>query len=106
LCAEPAPRWPTAIVCADDLAALQAMRAGELRGIAVPERVSVIGSGNQAFGALTSPPLTTVDIPWIAAGEAAADRLLAWHEQRPVQEPTLTAKLVIRRSCGPARGFT
>jgi len=106
LCTEPAPRWPTAIVCADDLAALQVVRAGELRGIAVPEAVSVIGSGNQPFSALTSPPLTTVDIPWRAAGEAAAARLLAWHEQRPGQEATLTAKLVVRRSCGPARGFT
>jgi len=104
--AEPVRRWPTAIVCADDLSALEAVRAGELRGIAIPEAVSVIGCGNQPFSALTSPPLTTVDIPWRAAGEAAAASLLAWHEQRQAQAVTLTAKLVVRRSCGPARSFT
>jgi len=106
LCTKPAPTWPTAVICGDDLAALRVMRAAELRGVAVPGAVSVIGSGNQPFSALTSPPLTTVDIPWRRAGEAAADRLLAWREQRPPQEAALTAKLVIRRSAGPARGFT
>lgn len=106
LCATPATEWPTAIVCADDLAALEVVRAGDLRGIAVPNAVSVIGNGNHPFCALASPPLTTVEVPWTLAGATAADRLLAWREQRCAGVVALNAKLVLRRSCGPPCGFT
>jgi DNA-binding LacI/PurR family transcriptional regulator len=51
---------PDGIVTASDIIAMSAIRALDERGIAVPERVSVVGYDDVFVAAHTSPPLTTV----------------------------------------------
>lgn len=65
----------TAILCANDLLALGAIREIHIRGLAVPDDVSVIGYDDADFAAALAPPLTTVYQPSHRMGEAAAELL-------------------------------
>lgn len=58
---------PTAIICANDLMAVGALRELRERGLRVPQDVSVTGFDNIKMSEFCSPPLTTVNIPrdWI-----------------------------------------
>jgi DNA-binding LacI/PurR family transcriptional regulator len=51
---------PDAIFAASDVAAISAIWAIRDAGLRIPEDIAVIGVGNIAEGAITSPPLTTV----------------------------------------------
>jgi LacI family transcriptional regulator, galactose operon repressor len=93
---------PTALVCGDDLLALAVLQACALRGIVVPDQLSVVGCGDLPFAAHASPALSTLRIPGAAVGAAAVDQLL---ERLAGGAPTgrsIPVKLVIRRSSGPA----
>lgn len=96
------PGMPTALLCSDDLVALEVVQRCHRRGIAVPDALSVIGYGDRPFAAAAVPALTTIRIPAAALGEAAVDHLLALRAGRPIPPPSVPAKLVIRRSSGPA----
>ena len=67
---------PTAFVAGNDMIALGAMKALQERGIAVPQDISLIGFDDIAFGAVSSPSLTTVHLDNRAMGETAVKRLL------------------------------
>lgn len=69
-----APR-PTAIVVSTDTLAIGVLRAALLRGIRVPEELSVIGFDDIAMASVTVPSLTTVRMP-IAPMAAEAIELL------------------------------
>jgi LacI family transcriptional regulator len=81
-----APRWltdlpkPCGVFCADDHRALVVLDWCRFAGIAVPERIAVVGADNEVLWCETSlPSLSSVAIPWRRIGfEAAAwvDRLL------------------------------
>jgi len=47
----PCAEWPTALVCANDLVALGAMRRLARMGLSLPGDMSVVGCDNQYFGA-------------------------------------------------------
>jgi LacI family transcriptional regulator len=51
---------PTAILCTDDMEALQAIRAAYRLGLRVPEDVQIVGVGNSTEGQDYDPALTTV----------------------------------------------
>jgi len=68
---------PDAIFCANDALATAALRAAADRGLKVPGQIAVLGFGDFAVAAHTSPALTTVRIPGRAIGEGAARALLA-----------------------------
>jgi DNA-binding LacI/PurR family transcriptional regulator len=90
----------TALVAFNDLLAIGVLRRLGERGVAVPDRVSVVGY-DDIFGAdFCSPPLTTVAGPVDEAGRALVDVLLAGRE--PVPVVTLPTHLRIRNSTGPA----
>ena len=55
------PEPPTAVFSANDLMALQLMRAAHELGVSIPTDLSVVGFDNIPEGALGEPPLTTVD---------------------------------------------
>jgi DNA-binding LacI/PurR family transcriptional regulator len=97
------PVPPTAVVCADDLAALAALKACAAAGCAVPGRMSIVGCGDTAFAALAMPALTTLRIPGAALGREAVRLWLAAREQAPAVHAPLRCKLIVRGSSGPPR---
>ncbi|HEY8424955.1 MAG TPA: LacI family DNA-binding transcriptional regulator [Limnochordales bacterium] len=91
---------PRAIFCSNDLMALGAMTALHERGIAVPERVAVMGYDDLYFAATSVPPLTTVRQP-IAEMGAIAFRMvtrLARGERLDTERVLLETELVVRGS--------
>lgn len=55
--------WPTAIICSSDTVALGVLRGLAIRGLRVPEQVSVTGYDDLALTRLTSPQLTSIRQP-------------------------------------------
>ncbi|GAA1758406.1 LacI family DNA-binding transcriptional regulator [Luedemannella helvata] len=93
---------PTAIACANDLAAVGVIRGLVRRGRRVPGDVSVVGYDDLDFAALLHPALTSVRTPVRELGRAAARMLLDEggddHHHAEVRfEPTLA----VRDSTGP-----
>jgi LacI family transcriptional regulator len=94
---------PTAIVAANDLMAMGAMRELRKAGLRVPEDVSVVGFDNIMFAELTDPPLTTVALPREEIGRAAIEALLhmVTSDSKEGREYKITPKLIVRESTGP-----
>ena len=63
---------PTAFYAASDLMAMAALRALYQLGIRVPDQVAVIGMSNIEMSQYANPPLTTIDVPTVEMGIAAA----------------------------------
>jgi LacI family transcriptional regulator len=93
----------TAVVAANDLMALGAVRACREAGVRVPEDVSVVGYDDLGLARLSVPALTTVRYPRRAAGAVAVRLLLEAREGRAPRGVLLPARLVVRESTGPAR---
>ncbi|MEE4420316.1 LacI family DNA-binding transcriptional regulator [Streptomyces bugieae] len=88
----------TAVVAANDTAALGVCAALRDRGLRVPEDVSVAGFDDLPFSADAAPALTTVRLPLAEAG-ARAGRLVTGREERPPGGlATLPAELMVRGS--------
>ena len=51
---------PTAVICSNDMTAIGVLRAAYLRGLRVPQDLSVIGLDDIDFAEFTLPPLTTI----------------------------------------------
>ena len=97
---------PTAILCANDLVALGALRAAREAGLECPEQISLVGFNDIPFAEFFAPPLTTVRIPQREMGVLAAGLLLAAIEAQPITTRRLLveAHLVVRGStAAPAR---
>ena len=69
-------RLPRAFFVSSDLMALAVLRALSEMGVPVPGRVAVIGLTNLEMSRYSNPPLSTVEVPTEAMGEAAAETLL------------------------------
>lgn len=67
---------PTALFVANDIAAIGAMSALALRGMRVPDDVSVVGYDNTALAEVSQINLTTVDQPRPDMGRTAVTLLL------------------------------
>ncbi|MEV0369219.1 LacI family DNA-binding transcriptional regulator [Streptomyces sp. NPDC050636] len=88
----------TAIVAANDTAALGACAALRDRGLRIPEDVSVAGFDDLPFSADAAPALTTVRLPLQEAG-ARAGRLAMGREERPPGGlATFHSELLVRGS--------
>ncbi|HEU4432119.1 MAG TPA: LacI family DNA-binding transcriptional regulator [Pyrinomonadaceae bacterium] len=99
---------PTAIFAANDPAAIGAMAALSDAGLDVPRDVALVGAGNIHYGDMLRVPLTTVAWSTTAMGQAAAKLLLELIDgKNSVSKPrqvTIAPELVVRRSCGAAKG--
>jgi DNA-binding LacI/PurR family transcriptional regulator len=71
------PDRPSAIVCTGDILALGLVAECRARALRIPEDVSVVGCGDTDMGHYVDPPLTTIRMPFVELGEAAATQLLA-----------------------------
>jgi LacI family transcriptional regulator len=93
------PDRPSALFVSSDVQAFGALRAIEMLHLRVPEDVALISFDGTAGSKFTSPPLTSIQIPY----EAIARECL-----RKLTEPadsfehhtTVAHELVVRESCG------
>ena len=91
-----------AVVTANDQLALDVIAGLRARALDVPRDVAVIGFDNRPEVRFVTPPLTSVDQPWMEMGRQAAELLL----RRLAGEEALPAvikvppRLLVRQSCG------
>lgn len=102
----------TAIFAHNDHMAIGAIRAVLDRGLRVPDDISIIGCDDIDLAGFVTPALTTVQIPFAALGVAAVRALLARRASHdpgnapPSAPAAIRGELIVRRTTGPARGFT
>ncbi|NQX16565.1 substrate-binding domain-containing protein [Rathayibacter sp. VKM Ac-2857] len=91
---------PTAVFAANDVSAIAVIEVARGRGVAVPERLSVVGFDDVPEASRLVPPLSTVRQPMHKVGRAAVRVLLALIDGRPVPERQqhLRNRLVLRGS--------
>jgi len=95
---------PTAIFAANDLTAVEAMRALQEAGLTVPDDVAVVGFDDGVLAPHSHPPLTSVRVFREEMGAAAVRRLLVI--ETPDHPPThikVFTQLIVRESCGSKR---
>jgi len=73
-----------AVFCSSDLLALGVMTQAQVQGIAVPDRMAVVGFGDLEFAADLAPALTTVHIKGAAIGRQAAQFIVERAKGRDV----------------------
>ena len=96
---------PTALVCFSDGVVLEALPELRARGLRVPEDISIVGVDDLSYARHITPPLTTVSVPFIEIGTAAA-RMMLERLENPELEPRrmmLPEELIVRGSTGPPR---
>ncbi len=91
---------PSAVMCANDLLALGALKALSAAGVRIPEDVGIVGYDDVVFSSMLSPALTSVRQPKLELGASAAELLLEElrdgdHEHRQL---TFAPELVVRAS--------
>jgi DNA-binding LacI/PurR family transcriptional regulator len=67
---------PTAVFCANDLAALGALKACAIAKVAVPAELSIVGCDDIDLAQLVTPELTTIAVPARELGARAARLLI------------------------------
>ena len=95
---------PTAIVCSNDMTAIGVLRAAYMKGLRVPQDLSVIGLDDIDFAEFTLPPLTTIRLSRVdlarAAFEALRQRAEDPRNPKPRREFLVSTGLVVRGSTG------
>jgi signal transduction histidine kinase/DNA-binding LacI/PurR family transcriptional regulator/AraC-like DNA-binding protein len=96
------------VVAASDRLAYGALQTLQARGIRVPGDVAAVGFNDSRESQLTTPPLTSVALPFYEQGKRAVEILLAKLAGEKVPELTmLQSRLMVRQSCGcPSRSAT
>ena len=99
------PGGPTAIYAASDTLAIGLLQAAFQLGIAVPQRLSIVGFDDIDVASFTIPPLTTVDQSGEEMGRIAAKLILGMIEgdrsSGEVEDVIYPPKLVVRQSTAP-----
>lgn len=95
---------PTAIFATSDTTAMGLMQAAFQAGIAMPDRLSIVGFDDIDFAAYTIPPLTTISQGGVEMGRVAAELLFDMidngRDKADVEDVILEPKLVVRGSTG------
>jgi LacI family transcriptional regulator, gluconate utilization system Gnt-I transcriptional repressor len=78
-----------AVFCSSDLLALGVLTEAAARGLAVPNRLAVVGFGDLAFAGDTHPALSTVRIDGTGIGRRAAGFIVDRAEGRAVGEKVI-----------------
>ncbi|MHB0857868.1 MAG: GntR family transcriptional regulator [Anaerolineae bacterium] len=94
------PERPSALVCATDLQAGQAMSLLSQAGLRCPDDVALVGVGNRDFAAYLPTPLTSFELDLDGFVQAVSGTALAILDGRTAESVTLSGRLVVRRSCG------
>lgn len=97
---------PSAILCANDVLAIGALKRARAMGVRVPEDVSITGFDDIELAQVADPALTTVHVPHREMGQAAALCLVHMlrGEAAPRHAQELMTELRLRESLArPAR---
>ncbi len=98
------PDRPTAIFAGSDLQALGVLEAARLKGLSVPDDLSVVGYDDVPLAQWSSPSLTTVHQPLRQMAEEAARMLLRPHDTgKSALRIELATHLVVRQSTAPPK---
>lgn len=91
---------PTAVFCANDIAAIAALRRFAEAKIKVPEQLSIISMDNIELSGYVSPMLTTVGMPIVEMGNWAVQLLIDRMNKRHKlhAKVLLPNKLIVRES--------
>ena len=93
------PEPPTAVVCANDFSALGALEEAQLRGLKVPQSISIVGFDDIDEAALASPSLTTIRLPPHEIGVVAAEKLIERLKGREESSHAfIKGELIVRES--------
>ncbi|OOB79442.1 MAG: hypothetical protein BEN18_03965 [Epulopiscium sp. Nuni2H_MBin001] len=84
----------------NDIIALGVIKALREVGVKIPEEISIVGFDNIAFSIISSPPLSTMDIPKKTVGEVALNLLLQSMENRNIVNVKIYVggEMIIRES--------
>jgi DNA-binding LacI/PurR family transcriptional regulator len=95
---------PTAVFCYNDMTALGALRMIRMRGLRVPEDISLVGFDDLFIASYTEPPLTTIRQPKRQMGRRAMELLLQLLRGENSQQTIwMQGELIIRHSTAPPR---
>jgi LacI family transcriptional regulator len=95
----------TAVITYNDIVAMGLLSRLGVRGVAVPEQLSVLGCDDIAMSAMTQPALSTVGVPKHEAGRASVALLLSLlaHEDAITSlHRELPTQLIVRATTGVA----
>jgi LacI family transcriptional regulator len=97
---------PTAVLAANDMSAIGAMKTALGMGLKVPEEISIIGFDDIDFCQLTQPPLTTIRLSRREIAEKAFDALssIIQGKSRRGGQYKIGTHLVVRNSTGKCPG--
>lgn len=97
---------PSAIIASNDQMALATLEVARLRGLRVPEDLSIISFDNTPLVHFTQPPLTAVDQPIAATASKAVELIIAAQkgDELPEGLTVISAAIVERGSVAPPSG--
>lgn len=96
---------PAALICGTDLQAIGAIDECRVRGVRVPEDLSVTGFDDIEHAGIVVPPLTTMRVPTEKIGVPAARRIVGLLEGEQMQDAVpLETTVVIRESLRTIKG--
>ena len=93
-----AKQKPTAIICGNDVLAAGAIIKARQLNIDIPHQVSITGFDDISLATVVSPTLTTVRVPQLAMGKAAAELLLKLLEDETPASIELETEIIYRES--------
>src|ERR1700729_2359932 len=98
------PDPPTAVFAFNDMLAIGVMQAARLRGVSIPEQLSVVGFADRFGPSTAPPPLTTARQPLAEMGRMAVNLLVRQLQNQRIEalHVQLETKLVVRESPAPA----
>lgn len=87
-----------AVFCSSDMVAMGVLTEAQVRGIAIPQSLAVIGAGDIDFAATLNPSLTTVRLDAVLIGTTAAQFIIDRVEGRqPENKVTYLGFSIIQR---------
>ena len=94
---------PTAIFAFNDNHAIGALKAARIRGLRVPEDLSIVGFDDVEHATIVTPMLTTVRQPLAEMGRTAVSLLMRLIDRHSLEtlHVELATRLVVRESSGP-----
>jgi LacI family transcriptional regulator len=94
---------PTAVVTANDLTAIGALRKAHEHGLHIPDDISITGCDDIEMSDIVFPPLTTLRISRRQYAKTLFDALQSGAEDlsKPGKVFSLPMKLIVRQSTGP-----
>ncbi len=89
-----------ALYCAGDYAALGVIEYARIRGVSIPQQLGVVGTANETFADIVTPPLTSLEQNAFEIGSKAAQAFLMIKQGRKLEENTINVamRLIVRDS--------